>query len=336
MRHGVLGYIRERLLPRRRSYYRDLFFRRVSAAALETFFKSLGICRGDTVLVHSALSRLGHIQGGPRTIIGALLRITGPEGTLVMPAFPFGGSMQEYVSSSPVFDLRTTPSLSGALSEEFRRLPGVRRSLHPTHSVCAFGRHAEALVRDHELSGSPCGPLSPFGKIKDVRAKVLRIGTGAVTLYHHLQEIVGYPNLHLPTEVSLRCVDAAGVEHSVSTRVYRAQIPNLLYLTGLGGERLAVHPSNFPFLFPGDREQHLRDANDDELLKLLLARRNEAAKRGSYRSGLINSCACDAFEVSAYIDTALPQLEAELERYRECYNLSELELLLANGKYPIK
>src|SRR5919202_134924 len=44
-----------------------------------------GLQPGQTVLVHSALSSLGWVVGGPVAVIQALLRVVGPAGTIMMP-----------------------------------------------------------------------------------------------------------------------------------------------------------------------------------------------------------------------------------------------------------
>ena len=52
-------------------------FRHVGAAKLDRTLNSLGIETGVTLCVHSALSSLGYIEGGPRTVIAALMRAVG-------------------------------------------------------------------------------------------------------------------------------------------------------------------------------------------------------------------------------------------------------------------
>ena len=47
---------------------------------------ALGIEAGSVVLVHSSLSSLGWVCGGPVAVVLALQRAVGDEGTLVMPA----------------------------------------------------------------------------------------------------------------------------------------------------------------------------------------------------------------------------------------------------------
>ena len=43
-----------------------------------------GIEKGDVVLMHSALSGLGFVQGGPDTVVDAVLEAVGPEGTFAV------------------------------------------------------------------------------------------------------------------------------------------------------------------------------------------------------------------------------------------------------------
>ena len=44
----------------------------------------LGIVPGDTILMHSALTAIGPVEGGVDTVIDAFLEAIGPEGTLCM------------------------------------------------------------------------------------------------------------------------------------------------------------------------------------------------------------------------------------------------------------
>src|SRR5688572_7012974 len=87
--------------------------------------RSLGVAPGHLLVVHSSLSSLGRVEGGADAVARALVDAVAPGGTVFVPTFNYG---------KLAYDAATTPSLVGAISEATRRLPGARRSLHPTHS----------------------------------------------------------------------------------------------------------------------------------------------------------------------------------------------------------
>lgn len=49
--------------------------------------RQLGVAEGMTLLVHSSLSSLGWVCGGPVAVVQALMDALTPSGTLVMPTF---------------------------------------------------------------------------------------------------------------------------------------------------------------------------------------------------------------------------------------------------------
>ena len=57
-----------------------------TAGTLAEDLRAVGLREGATVLVHSSLSSLGWVAGGPVAVIQALLDVVGPDGTIVMPA----------------------------------------------------------------------------------------------------------------------------------------------------------------------------------------------------------------------------------------------------------
>ena len=84
--------------------------------------------------------------------------MVGERGTVMMPTFSGGGRAYRYAKSAPApFDPERAPATAGTLPERFRRWPGVRRSLHPTHSVAARGPQAARLLEGHEKSETPFG-----------------------------------------------------------------------------------------------------------------------------------------------------------------------------------
>jgi len=192
----------------------------VTQRDIEAGLRRLGLRAGDVVLVHSSLSSFGRVEGGADAVIDALLAVLGPEGTLCMPALSWG----HYTPTNPPppFDPRTTRCNVGRIPETFRRRPGVRRSLHPTHSVAAVGRRAAALLAGHEHSTTPCGPDSPWGRLCEMDGWVLMIGcgTGPMTLSHGPEEV-----LHTEARCTppIRCrIRPEGGEFTVPLRLHAA------------------------------------------------------------------------------------------------------------------
>lgn len=135
--------------------------------------RTLGICPGDTVLMHSSYRSLGGIEDGAAGFFDAFLSLLGAEGTLVLPALTYSHVNRE----NPYFDIRTTPTCVGYLTEYFRtQVQGVIRSLHPTHSCCAVGRHAVCLTAEHYRDRTPVGTNSPFALLPKLGGKLLFVG----------------------------------------------------------------------------------------------------------------------------------------------------------------
>lgn len=162
--------------------------------------RALGVGPGMTIMVHSSLSALGSVEGGAETVIEALIEAVGPGGTVAMPAMPGGG----------VFDVETSPSTVGTVTEVFRTWPGVKRSFHPTHSACAIGPRADYLLEDTLNHPTAVGAESPWGRLSRLpEAHVLLLGVDQDrnTLLHYPEEIVRAPYLNTITREYL---DEAG------------------------------------------------------------------------------------------------------------------------------
>ena len=160
----------------------------ISEAATE-----IGVRAGGILLVHSSLSSLGLVAGGPETVVQALLKALGDNGTLLMPAL----SYRHVDLDQPVFNLEETPSNVGAIPEYFRTRPETLRSIHPTHSVCGIGPMVGTLLDEHHLDDTPCGARSPYRKLRDRDGQILFIGCGIRpnTSMHAVEELVRPPYL---------------------------------------------------------------------------------------------------------------------------------------------
>lgn len=160
--------------------------------SLITDLRTLGLTSGDTVIVHTSLSKIGLIAGESETFITALLEVVGEYGNVVMPtqswqlcdpdflADPRLNTQDRQImrSALPIYDSLKTPSRTmGVVAEHFRTWPGTKRSLHPHRSFTAYGPDAAAITSRHEYS-CPLGPDSPLQALYDMGAKVLLVGVG--------------------------------------------------------------------------------------------------------------------------------------------------------------
>ncbi len=162
---------------------------RVNRDVLAESLQACGVRPGEALIVHSSMKALGHVEGGPSAVVGALRDVLGDRGTLLMPVF-----------SSPqpdgLFHVMTTPSRTGLVTETFRTMPGVVRSRHPTHSVAAWGARAREWTQGHERLGG-LGANSPLHRAASAGARVLMIGCDlrSCSLVHVAEAIVRVPYL---------------------------------------------------------------------------------------------------------------------------------------------
>lgn len=178
--------------------------------------RSLGLGEGDHVLVHSSLKSLGDIEERAMLFVEAMKRVLGDEGTLLMPSLSYKTVTRE----NPVFDELATPSCVGGLTEYFRTSGDVLRSIHPTHSVCAWGRKAQWFIQDHLKDHTPCGPYSPFSKLNEVGGYVMFLGCSPRfnTSMHGVEEKTVPPYLFgTPIEYTLKMADTTVVKKEYIT-----------------------------------------------------------------------------------------------------------------------
>lgn len=328
--------VSKKILPHSLRHYRNSVFRRIGEEELSSFLGELGVKKGMTIYVQSSFSSLGYYTGGAAGLIELLLELVGPEGTIVMPSFPFSGSMAEYVATKPVFDVRATPSTVGYLSEVFRTFPGVIRSIHPTHPVAALGWQAVKITSGHEKTVTPQGKNSPFARLAEGDGHVLRIGTAYFPLFHHLQEKLDFPNQFLPDQTTLKCLNYQHNQIEVKTKVHRPSLVPYIFCAGEDntGKPVLINFSDFPVLFGGRREDKLKaDPNQQAAYRKLIEFRRLFADRFPLSSGRINGCACDLFSAADSLNFAMNEAKKLLDGYRDFYKLTNLEQLVAAGRF---
>ena len=170
---------------------------------IATDLRALGVREGGILMVHASLSSLGQVDGGPATVVSALLEVLTVRGTLVMPAFRNSVSVPgltddipesltaEARKLTPPYDPATTPSDMGAIAEAFRTWSGALRSAHPTSSIVACGPRAKRITASHPPAWAT-GAQSPFEQLRELDAQLLLLGVGfnRLAMLHHAETTI--------------------------------------------------------------------------------------------------------------------------------------------------
>jgi aminoglycoside 3-N-acetyltransferase len=167
----------------------------VSLSQFELFLLSLGIKQGDNLLVHSAWDGMNNLKAKPSEVIAILLKLIGPEGTLIMPTGPIP-MMRDQIQ---IYDVNKSPSSMGILTESFRRMPGTKRGLVPYAPVSAIGPLANRLTGNYlnESDNTIFGHGSPFWELGKYNGRVIVLGVEFVhvlTMTHCAFDVLGKEN----------------------------------------------------------------------------------------------------------------------------------------------
>ena len=141
-----------------------------SQKALSQDLRGLGVEAGATIFIHSSFRSLGSVIGGAGTVVGAFKDVVGPEGLILMPSFNLVEKRAE------TWDVETTPSTVGWLTEFFRQMDGTFRSDHYSHSVASSGKKASDFVADHLSQEGYRSPwdLQPWGRTYGFQSPMYR------------------------------------------------------------------------------------------------------------------------------------------------------------------
>lgn len=192
---------------------------------LQQDLAAMGLRGDETILIHSSMKSIGAVEGGADTVLDALMGYFA-QGLLLLPThtwrFMDGGNT--------VFDVRTSPCCVGILPELFRQRPGVVRSLHPTHSLAAYGRGAEAYLEGELETTTPCAPGGCYDRLRAVGGKILLVGVTHArnTFLHSVEEVLNVPHRLTDQPLRLTVVDREGCAHTAyMRRHYNADQPHI-------------------------------------------------------------------------------------------------------------
>jgi len=154
-------------------------------------FEQTGIKIGDSIFVHSNLKSFGKLNNKImrneflESFIEALKITVGEKGNIIMPTFSYSFCKKE------IFDPEITPSTVGILTEYFRKLKGIKRSIDPIFSIAAFGPDKEYFS---DVGTNCFGEKSIFEKLYNKDVKIVFLGeTFDITYMHFVEQKYGVP-----------------------------------------------------------------------------------------------------------------------------------------------
>lgn len=134
------------------------------------------------------------------------------EGTLLIPTFHFD------FSNKGVYDYQKTPSSTGALGNAALKREDFRRTTHPMHSFCVWGKDQGELCAMQNLNSF--GSDSPFAYMREKNVIQVMLGTDyqrSMTFVHYVENMAKVP-YRFYKEFTGTYVDENGAE---STRTYQ-------------------------------------------------------------------------------------------------------------------
>lgn len=153
---------------------------------------------GDTIIVSSSFGNLNS-DFSPKDLIILLQTLVGREGNIVMPFYPPGNSY-EWAEKKEIFDMKTTLSSTGILTQVFSEMEEVYKSKHPIKAVCAWGYNSKEITLDHENSTTPYFWDSPYGWLIKNPSKSLGLGLKNIPIFHACEDIFWGPGHFLYQE----------------------------------------------------------------------------------------------------------------------------------------
>lgn len=192
---------------------------------LKAQLAQMGLKRTDTILIHSSMKAIGEVEGGADTVLDVWQEYFS-EGLLLLPTHTWAYVNEQH----PVFDPAVTESCVGLLSNLFRKRPGVIRSLHPTHSMAAYGGEAAEYVAGEEFCNTPCTPGGCYDRLRLRKGRILLIGVGHErnTFIHSVEEVLNVPNrlADKPMELTV-CMPDGSRKRVYMRRHYNAMQPHI-------------------------------------------------------------------------------------------------------------
>ncbi len=173
----------------RKTYFMERYFSSYIEMAYPTKedllfdLKRAGFHSSDCVFLHSSLKSFGNMDG--KEVLAAFKAFF-KDGLVILPTHSWNCIQK----NQDVYNVDTTKSCVGALTNLALEDRDFKRSMHPTHSVCAFGLKKEEYLSLDLNQGTPVSPTGCIGSLWKYNAKILFLGAplSKNTFIHSIEE----------------------------------------------------------------------------------------------------------------------------------------------------
>lgn len=194
------------------------------------YLNSIGIKKGDIVIVHSAYGSLKSTGLTPRQIIDLLLDMVGVEGTIAMPVirkYPESPLEKDALVASVdnilfTYDVQNSKVWTGILPKTLMMRQDAYTSRFPLNTLTAVGSDAKEMMKNN-LEGdlpTPNGVNSSWKYCADRNAWVISLGvdlTHSLTMIHTVEDVkkFDWPILDWYRKKKFRIIDNDFVEEKI-------------------------------------------------------------------------------------------------------------------------
>ncbi len=156
--------------------------------------KALGITSGDMVFIRISYKSIGGVDGGPLTVLNAILDVIGPQGTLLATAFPKRiQSFSRRWKKKNIYSTHEKP-VTGVLPVLMSQHPKAYFSKNIISPYVIIGKDAEIISDNPIVRQEPYGVVEYI--INNYNPKCLRIGGRLLDGTTHLAFSKGLKNTH--------------------------------------------------------------------------------------------------------------------------------------------
>lgn len=123
------------------------------------------------------------------------------------------------------------PACVGIIPNLFLKREGVVRSLHPTHSIAAWGKEAKTYIKGEENCITPCAPGGCWDCLREIKAKILLVGVthSRNTFIHSVEEVYEVPERFTKEPTHFKIKQADGTLKEVA--MYRHYNPQTAHIS---------------------------------------------------------------------------------------------------------